>query len=399
MPNYAGTKCVACPLGAAGRGGKCDECGPGEYAPAEGSLECVSCPKGYASDITETPADYMMGYQYGLFKCTQCPDWALSRETGLPFCDWCPPGEMPDEATRTSCVAINKGPIHKFEESWGKVTIVDWSNQKSDAFCPLANRSELTGCLYSSDTVDRQSCPMTCPENLQWEIDDKNNVPPPYWCTDSGCFPWYPPVRSICGITNVEDQQRCNQLLCMGSMRQMQGGMLIKDGQCDDQNKITDCTCEENLREACNGGVRRLREDQCRRQCTVEWCNMMCEDAAASEGGFLWIPGQSENPFTLQSCQARGEKCEAICQNDQRRVVKQGQCGRYSIKRDGGWMVPNDALCGGTYDAADVCLSGRFRLTHGDDYFDLYQPERCSAFQSFTSTWAMVPLLTLISYL
>merc|ERR1719502_2163668 len=79
-PNFEGTECMDCRLGFAGRGGKCLECGPGKYAPKEGSFQCEPCPMGWASSITDTPADHLVEDLWGLTKCTECPKWALATK-------------------------------------------------------------------------------------------------------------------------------------------------------------------------------------------------------------------------------------------------------------------------------------------------------------------------------
>eukprot|EP00933_Yihiella_yeosuensis_P038198 TRINITY_DN32144_c0_g1_i1.p1 TRINITY_DN32144_c0_g1~~TRINITY_DN32144_c0_g1_i1.p1 ORF type:complete len:936 (+),score=133.33 TRINITY_DN32144_c0_g1_i1:147-2954(+) len=368
-PNYAGTECLPCPLGSAGRGGSCDECPPGQFAPKEGSFECSPCPRGFASSITETPRNEMLPFLSGLVKCTQCPHWALSRESGLAFCEWCPTGSMPDENGRQVCLTIRKGYRNSnWGESWGRD-----GDEKSDAFCPQANHSPVTGCFYDSYTFSNQWCPMTCPRNMQKHVDKYWNSPPRICCSDRHCYPCYPPTRWVCAIQDRAVQEQCNKLMCMGAMVSMQNSMKIAEGQCDKDGRITDCTCDESMRQSCVGGLKRLREKQCSDQCNWRWCNMMCEDAAAREYTGIFRADSVENRFSLMKCESRGEICSATCQNQQRRVVVNQRCGEWSIRRKGGPQVINDFLCGGYYGPDNTCKAGR------NDDWSLYRPAACGA--------------------
>jgi len=376
-PNFAGTECEPCRLGYAGTGGVCDSCPPGRYAQHEGAFECSPCPPGWASSITELPDENDWHLLEALPKCTMCPPWALAKSEGHAFCDWCPPGQMANEDHgRQACIGVKKGAKTSWPDwgsSWGRD-----QDEREDAFCPTARFNETTECRYHSDTIASAVCPMTCPRYYQVEKDANWHTPPP---RDPQSYqPYFPPVEWICTIQDQEHQEQCNQLLCMGAMVKMQGDFTKKETACDQSASITDCTCAESLREACKGGLTRLRQEQCQEQCSQRWCELMCEDAAAREFTGIFTDDLVENPFAVTACEAvPGEKCQATCANRQRRVVVQEPCGKW-LHYSGGdgffdywgaYQITNDALCGGDSSVETVCTQGK------QEDWELYRPAAC----------------------
>mmetsp|Transcript_31701 Transcript_31701/g.67403 ORF Transcript_31701/g.67403 Transcript_31701/m.67403 type:complete len:976 (-) Transcript_31701:25-2952(-) len=339
-PNYEGTECIQCRLGFAGTGGMCQECPPGKFAPAEGSTQCEDCPMGFASSITETPRDAMIEDLWGLVKCTQCPKWSLSTLKGQNFCEWCPPGTYPDE-DRATCVGMKSGS----DTTIGKT---DWTetwraDSPGDLFCPAAGGQSNDGCMYPPSIVQQATCPMTCPRNYQVEVNDDWN--PKGWRGGfSLSFTTHFDVGWKCLIQNQTSREMCNKLLCMGKMVSYQGlhekEFCVKDR--------TDCTCAEDLRQSCMGGMRRLQEEQCRAQCSPRWCELMCQRERAKESMGLFKPDQVENPFEVLRCEAKGTECHATCKNQQRRVSTSRLCGEFDIWDPDAekFLMVNDALCG-----------------------------------------------------
>jgi len=275
-------------------------------------------------------------------KCTECPKWALSTKTGQYFCEWCPPGMYP-AADRKTCVGVLRGG----DSVAGKT---DWTQswqrdaqERSDAFCPRGQQGT-DSCMYPPSLVKTLSCPMTCPRNYQVEVDDKWN---PKGMRSGNIFSGITTDFDVswkCLIQNKTAQEMCNKLLCMGALVSMQGSH-EKDRCVKDR---TDCTCAEDLREACNGGLERLREDQCRSQCTPRWCDLMCQSERAKEYTGVFRPDNVENPFQVLRCEAKGDTCVATCRNEQRRVTTQRLCGIFDIWDDEKkkFLITNDALCG-----------------------------------------------------
>jgi len=340
-PNYAATDCVACPLGYAGKNGVCDQCLVGHYSPKEGLFACEPCPAGYASSITETPSDKLLPDLIGLRKCTACPKWALMTKTGQTFCEWCPPGEVPN-GDRAACVGPKKGSNSvSGKTDWTQSWYSD-GEEKQDRFCPLAATPGADQCRWGSAAVAASTCPMTCPKNYQVEVNNDWN--PVGVRSGLSGFTTNADVSWKCLIKDKNVQEKCNKLLCMGSIVSMQGGQ-TKAGCTPDG---TDCTCEEDLREACKGGVKRLQEEQCSAQCSARWCELMCQQARAKEYTGIFTPHNVENPFTVKSCLQSGIHCTATCENVQRRVSVRRICGEFDIWDEGNkkFLIPNDALCG-----------------------------------------------------
>jgi len=405
-PNYEGTECALCRLGFAGTGGICLECPPGRYAPGEGSLSCEDCPKGYASSITDAPSNNILNDLWGLVKCTECPKWALATVAGQTFCEWCPPGQFPD-SDRMSCLEVGRGvDSNAGRTSWAESWYRD-GNEMQDAFCPTGNTGEsLDNCLYPPQTVTEAVCPMTCPLNYQVEVDDHWN---PEGCRSGlrGCTS-FADVSWRCLIQNRTAQEKCNQLLCMGAIVSMQG--LHEKTDCVKDR--TDCTCAENVRESCMGGLKRLRDEQCRSQCTQRWCDLMCQRERSREYTGIFRPDNVENPFEVLRCEAKGTTCTATCRNDQRRLAVARNCGEFDIWDDSQmkYLIRNDALCGteGVYEtrqetrsdsygrsytsevevyvgarqSEQVCLTGtmgRMRYPTSTEFHVTYRPSSCVA--------------------
>lgn len=182
---------------------------------------------------------------------------------------------------------------------------------------------------------------MTCPANYQVEVDDNWN---PKGFRSSLAFTSHFDVGWQCLMMDQTVQEQCNKILCMGAMVSMQGEQEKNDCIKD----RTDCTCAENLRESCKGGLKRLREQQCTTQCTHRWCDLMCQRERSREYTGVFTPDNVENPFSVLRCEAVGTQCVATCTNDQRRLSVERACGEFDIWDDNQekFLVTNSALCG-----------------------------------------------------
>jgi len=289
--------------------------------------------------------------------------------------------------------------------SWGRD-----HGGNNDPFCPKAGESE-KGCLYPPYQMELNSCPMTCPQPIQQRLDKNGN--PEFHRNGGVVAAW--DLKWTCLIRNLTQQQQCSHLLCMGAIVAMQGGRPSQENWGQTQRKRdcevdrnNDCSCGESTREACIAGVLRLREEQCKQQCTQQWCDYMCVLEKKREYAGIFLNDNNENAFRTESCKANGTTCVAVCRNDQRRAQVEKPCGqddvwdhelqpsRRRVAMGGRYMIINDRLCGdgptsGTdFDssrgeqgsarsewdiAEEICTQGQF----GQNEWSPYRPEICGA--------------------
>jgi hypothetical protein len=381
---------------------------------------------------------------YGRVKCYDCPKWSLKvpGKTGQIFCDWCPPGSFPAE-DRATCITMQDGADYNAgRTSWSDSWYRD-STETSDRFCPTAGEHAETKCMYPPAIAAQAVCPMTCPRAYQIEMDGHHNER-----FHKGGFVaewdlgWKCMIGSNFGGKAGNSkiyQTQCNKLTCMGAVVGMQDGGWTPgtganswDAQrrefCNTAEERSDCTCAEDLRQACIGGVLRQREAQCKAQCDTTWCGMMCQMARKREYTGVFRPDSIENPFTNTKCENNGTSCVAICKNAQRRVTVTRPCGKNDVwdsdrdpsARPGSrYLVVNDQLCGGMggsrtqqrdqramaqeADLAEVdvanriCRGGLFTDTGNSKVDALYRPHACTGGGVRTS--AEVGLLISMAFL